>query len=377
MTRTYPQQLPPILNFEDPKLKQGGAANRTDQPLDTGYYDYSGVIHIHTRYSHDAHGRIEDVIRVANEQHLDYVIITEHNNLRPLQEGWQGWHGKTLVLVGMEISTRGGHYLAFNVTQEIDKDRLNTQQVIDEVNRQGGLGFIAHPYFKNGRWRDWSVHGFSGIEAYNVAHDTLDENKMRLALWTLTTPAEPFYLSILDRPYDPIAKWDELIRQHGRVIGIGSVDAHEFHAFGIRFARYEDLFQMARTHVLTASRKLDAEAVYDAYRKGHVYVGIGIIGDTKGFAFMADDRKTVLGIMGDEVALVPGLELSVSTPAVANLTLFKDGAAIDAITASQWRIPVASSGVYRIEAMRGGKPWIMSNPIYVRPVPTLVDSPPS
>ena len=369
MTRTYPQQLPPILNFEEPAF--------ISPPLDDGYLDYSGVIHIHTRYSHDAHGHIEDVIRVANEQHLDYVIVTEHNNLHPLRDGWQGWHGGTLVLIGAEISPRSGHYRAFSVTREIDRDHLDTQQVIDEVNRQGGLGFIAHPYFKNGRWRDWTVHGFTGIEAYNVAHDTLDENKMRLALWTLTTAAEPFYLSILDRPYDPLAKWDEMIWQHGRVVGIGSSDAHEFHVLGMRFARYEDLFQMARTHVLITSDKLDAAAIYDAYCKGHVYIGIGIIGNPKGFTFMADNQKEVLGIMGDEVALTPGLELTVSTPATANLTLFKDGVAVDAITASEWHIPVASAGVYRVEAMRQGKPWIISNPIYVRPMPTLTDSPAS
>ena len=167
---------------------------------DDGYDDFVGVIHIHTTYSHDAHGRFEDVVRVANTQRLDYVAITEHNTLQPLRDGKQGWHGMTLVLIGTELSTRGGHYLAFNVTEEIDRLKLTTQEVIDEVNRQGGLGFIAHPYFTKARWNDWSVRGFTGIEAYNVAHDTLDENKLRLALWTLTVPVEPFYQSFIDRP---------------------------------------------------------------------------------------------------------------------------------------------------------------------------------
>lgn len=382
VTRARPQRFPLGLNSND-ESESIAAENRDhatrnpNRPLDDGYLDFSGVIHIHTRYSHDAHGTIQDVIETANEQKLDYAIITEHNNLKPVREGWPGWHDGTLLLVGMEISARGGHYLAFNVSKEIDREHLDTQQIIDEVNRQGGLGFIAHPYFKNGPWRDWSVHGFTGIEAYNVAHDTLDENKARLALWTLTAAAEPFYLSILDRPYDPIAKWDELIQRFGRVVGIGSVDAHEFHALGVKFARYEDLFQMARTHVLIPSSELSAAATYEAYRKGHVYIGIAIMGNPSGFTFMATDSKNVLGIMGDEVALAEELELTVLTAAAAQLTLYKDGQIADARIGARWHIPVKEPGVYRVEASRHGKPWIISNPIYVRPSLTRGDSPAS
>jgi hypothetical protein len=293
--------------------------------LADGYEDHPGVIHIHTTYSHDAHGRFEDAIRAANAQGLDYLVFTEHNNLRALREDRQGWHGAVLALIGMEISTRSGHYVALNVTQEIDREHLTAQQVIDEVNRQGGLGFIAHPYFKKGRWKDWSVTGFTGVEGYNVAHDTLDENKGRLALWTLTAPVGPFYYSILDRPYDPLTKWDELIRRHGKVVGIGSSDAHEFHLAGLKFAPYEVMFQMARTHVLTPPGRLTDHAVYEALRKGHAYFAIELTAEAEGFQFLAETDKGLAGIMGDEVPLSPTLRLIAVLPAPAQLTLFKDG----------------------------------------------------
>ena len=351
-----------------------GSAQPTDV-LDDGYDDYAGVIHVHTTYSHDAHGTFEDVVRTANAQRLDYVILTEHNNLQALRDGRQGWHGGTLILVGMEVSAKDGHYLAMNVTQEIDRHALTTQQVIDEVARQGGLGFIAHPYFKKARWKDWSVMGFTGIEAYNVAHDTLDENRARLVLWTLTAPAEPFYFSILDRPYDPLAKWDGLIRQHGKVVGIGSTDAHEFHLLGIKFAPYRDMFQLVRTHLLIPSETLTPEGIYSSLRSGHAYLAIGLIGNAKGFSFTAEADKRVLGVMGDEVPLAPGLHLTAYLPAAANLTLLKDGRAIERATGQVWRIPITMPGVYRLEAARHGKPWIFSNPIYVRPAAKTVDSP--
>ncbi len=343
--------------------------------LDDGYVDRVGVLHVHTTYSHDAHGTFEDAVRVANGQRLDYLIITDHNTLGALRDGKQGWHGATLVLVGMEVSTRSGHYLAFNVSQEINFRKLTTQEIIDEVNRQGGFGFIAHPYFKRGRWRDWTVTGITGIEAYNAAHDTLDENRLRLALWTLTAPAEPFYYSILDRPYDPLAKWDELIRQRGRMVGIGATDAHEFHVLGLKFAPYEVMFQLVRTHLLTGPGTLTAEQVYGALQKGHAYLAIELLAEAKGFRFMATRGNAVVGIMGDAVPLSSELQLSISLPAPAEVTLMKDGRPLATITGQMWKIPVTAPGAYRVEAMRHGKPWIIANPIYITPAVGVVDSP--
>jgi len=333
--------------------------------LDDGYEDFTGVIHIHTTYSHDAHGRFEDVVRVANAQGLHYVITTEHNNLQALRDGRQGWHGSVLVLIGMELSTRGGHYLALNVTQDIDRHALTTQEVIDEVNRQGGFGFIAHPYFKKAPWKDWTVQGFTGIEGYNVLHDAIDENKMRLALWTLFSPREPFYASILDRPYDPLSLWDRLIAQRGRVVGIGAADAHEFHAMGVTFAPYDDLFLLSRTHVLIPSNQIAPTEIYDALRQGHAYFSIELTTAARGFQFFAEETQHVVGIMGDEVPFSPGLQLTVALPAPAELSLFKDGRRIASTTGQFWHVPVNEPGSYRVEASRHGKPWIFSNPIYV------------
>lgn len=352
---------------------------------DDGCEDVTGVIHVHTHDSHDAHGTFEDLVRVANAQRLDYVVITEHNTLKGLREGRQGWHGMTLVLIGEELSTRGGHYLALNITQEIDYHKLTTQEVIDEVNRQGGLGFIAHPYFKKRRWTEWTVSGFTGIEAYNVAHDTLDENRVRLGMWLLMVPNEAFYFSILDRPYDPLHRWDELILRHGRVVGIGSCDAHEFHLMGVKFAPYEDMFRLARTHLLIPTTHASGEqdspshvsltdsAVYEALREGHAYFSVELTAPARGFTFVAKDASGLLGIMGDEITWRAGLRLAVWLPSPGAITLMWNGQPMSSTTAQTWEMPVKLPGVYRIEVMRHDKPWIFSNPIYVHPAPEPVE----
>ena len=333
--------------------------------LEDGYTDYAGVMHIHTTYS-DGGGTFEDIARVANAQHLDYLITTDHNTLKPLRDGKQGWYGATLILVGTEISTRAGHFVALNVHEEINRNKLNAQQIIDEVNRQGGLGFIAHPYYKRRRWSDWTVHGFTGIEIYNVAHDTLDENRLRLVLWTIAVPTAPFYWSIIDRPYDSLRTWDELIAQRAPVVGVGASDAHELRLFGIKFAPYEVMFRIARTHLLIPAGTLTEQTVYDAIRQGHAYASIELLNPASGFSFLVEQAGRVMGIMGDTVPLGPGLHLQASLPQPATITLFQDGRSVMTTLAKTLDMPIPAPGVYRLEAAQRGKPWIFSNPIYVQ-----------
>lgn len=344
-----------------PKTKRGPP----HEILEDGYHDATGVIHIHTVYS-DGAGTVEDIARVANQQHLDYLVVTDHNTLKPLRDGKQGWYGMTLVLVGEEISTRAGHYLALNVREEVDR-RQPTQAVIDEVNRQGGLGFIAHPHFKKHRWTDWTISGFTGIEAYNVAHDALNGQKLRIAVWGVAVPADPLFLSVIERPDKPLATWDELLA-NGRVVGIGSSDAHEVRLpGGIKIAPYDIMFKLARTHLLLPQgAPVSEEALYEALRRGHAYLAVDLAADAGGFAFFADDARQVLGIMGDEVPLVAGLRLTAILPAPAELTLMKDGRPVASTTGQTWHIAVTEPGIYRLECSRQGTPWIFSNPVYVR-----------
>jgi histidinol phosphatase-like PHP family hydrolase len=333
--------------------------------LVSGFRDYAGVLHVHTRYSYDADGYFEDVVRVANAQHLDFVAITEHNMLQPLREGRGGRYGETLVVIGMEITTQGGHYLTLNVTHEVDRLQLTTQEVIDAVALQEGFGFIAHPYFNQRAWIDWSVRGFTGMEIFNASHDLFDENLARLAFWTLSATPLSSYLSIVNRPARPLRAWDEMMRRHGRVVGIGSTDAHEVHVFGMKFASYEAMFQMARTHVLTTASPLTPGGLYEALRAGHAYVSLDLFAEPSGFIFRVDADGSTVGIMGDAVSFRPGLTLVVASPSRAEIVLYRDGQVIDRQHAESFNWKIDQPGVYRVELSLGGKPWIFSNPVYV------------
>lgn len=331
-----------------------------------GYREVTGVLHVHTRYSHDSEGALEAVVAAAQGLGLDFVILTEHNTLAPLREGKQGFRDGVLVLAGVELSTEAGHLLGLGVTEEIDRHGRSAQALIDEVNRQGGLALIAHPAGSKSPWRDWEVAGTHGMEIYTLSDDMLEGCPLFLGLQALLFPARPFYAARLSRPVEALGHWDRRLLRDGRQVGVGAVDAHEIHWMGMRIPPYRHTFQLARTHLLVAEGPLGAEAVYEALRKGHAFVSIPLVGEARGFSFWAQQGEQVLGILGDEVPLTPGLELAAWAPAAGRMVLFKDGQAMASYVTQRWAVPVQESGVYRLEVQRRGKPWIFSNPIFVR-----------
>ena len=77
--------------------------------------------------------------------------------------------------------------------------------------------------------------------------------------------------------------------------------------------------------------------------------------------------------MGDEIGFGNGLRVMVSAPLISRIVLSRDGSAIDEKSGSRVEFPINSKGAYRVEAYLDslpapatGKPWILSNPIYVK-----------
>ena len=75
----------------------------------------------------------------------------------------------------------------------------------------------------------------------------------------------------------------------------------------------------------------------------------------------------------DEIGFADGLRVMVSAPLISRIVLYRDGTAIDEKSGSKVEFLINSKGAYRVEAYldslpapANGKPWILSNPIYVR-----------
>ena len=108
-------------------------------------HEYVGVIHIHSTYS-DGSRPIPEIAKIASEVDLDFLMFTDHNTLQSKRDGLEGWYDGVLVVIGYEINDADdqNHYLAFNLDEELPQS-LTPLEYVNEVNRHGGYGIIAHP----------------------------------------------------------------------------------------------------------------------------------------------------------------------------------------------------------------------------------------
>lgn len=355
------------------------------QAVPDGYTVSRGALHIHTVYS-DGSGTYPEVTEAARQAGVDFIVVSDHDTLQALRDGHEGWHDGVLTLVGVEITTDVGHYLVMDVPADFTWPGRDAQGVIDAVRAAGGLGFIAHPIIRT-PWRDWSVTGVTGMEIVNqssLVHRYFSNDPVvaiDLAVRTIVSKSSTELLQYVTqtRLNDKMARWQQEIRARGRMVAIGSVDAHAL--LGLGFTRlylpsYKDSFSTIQTHVITPQPfsgdiAVDRVAVYDALRQGHCYVVYALRGDALGFWFAADNG-TRTAIMGDELSLNTGVTLAVTLPpgSVADqLTLYRNGIALAISTEAAWRTHITTPGIYHVEVTRlvdsQRVPWITSNPIYV------------
>src|SRR5829696_9805080 len=274
----------------------------------------------------------------------------------------QGVHGGALSINGHEVSAPNG-------------DRLLTLP--------GEVSIAAYPEeFKN-----WDTPGLDGVEVYNVFTNARHINPVVAffdALWSKRSYPDLMFAFYLARPDEGLKKWDQALART-RLTGVGGNDAHANIGvslkdssgktlLGIQLDPYETSFRLVRLHALIGQDKLlDATSVLDAVRAGHCFIGFDFLGDTSGFSFEAENPGEQK-IQGDEISLKNETRLRVRTPVSSRIVVFKDGTVfLDESGVSNKELPITERGVYRVEVyllqlgnVVATKPWIISNPIYVR-----------
>ncbi len=110
-------------------------------------------------------------------------------------------------------------------------------------------------------------------------------------------------------------------------------------------------------------------------RAGRSFFAFDIFGDSTGFRFTAEsgaERR----FMGDEIRLpeAGAVTLSARTPVSCRTVFFRNGQVVGTVADSaRAELKVERAGAYRVEvyldqlgSLLEGKPWIVSNPIFVR-----------
>jgi len=399
------------------------------------FYDYAGAMHVHSTYS-DGAGTVGEIAGAANRAGLDFLVLCDHSSLQARADGEDGWRGRTLVLIGTEVTTDTGHLLALDVPASFlpaPDDALAAQRAIQG---SGGLGFVALPCDLKDHWRDFSrLEEGIGLEVFNLS--AIARAKINLpalaAVWRRyrgRRPQSAFSL-VSARPAPELRLWDRLTAPPRpglparRVVGIGSLDAHAVMKFGRRslpIPTYDQVFRTLRTHLVTsqplshgegptrgrqAARERDEALVHAALAAGHCYMAYDNFADPAGFTFEAQPAAGTppprfssplpLAVMGDDLLLPavaaserPAFVLTAQAPRTRSLVrLYRDGRLVAAARGGRLEYAVDRPGVYRAEVFLyrhrlgglclGAKPWIFSNPIYVQPaaLPAGAASPPA
>jgi hypothetical protein len=339
-------------------------SQRTTTPVNSPYREYKGVIHVHSFLGGHSSGTFSDIIAAAKANQLNFVIMTEHTeqDFDTAAMTLQGFHSDVLFINGNETVVSNG-------------DRL--LRLPDDVS------IVAYPEdFKN-----WDAPQLNGVEVYNVYSNTRRANPVKAffdVLWSQRAYPDLLFALYYERPNESLKKWDQALA-HARLTATGGNDAHANVGLkledssgktlaGIQLDPYASSFRWVRLHVLTeASKALDAAQLLYAIKAGHCFIGFDLFGDTSGFRFEASGADCS-AIQGDEIPYQTDLHLRTQTPVPTRIVLFKNGTPIvneSGITTKDFA--VTGPGVYRvevylpeIEAIIGKKPWIISNPIYVR-----------
>ena len=330
----------------------------------TGFVDYRGVVHVHSSLGGHSAGTFSEIISAAQANGLQFVVMTEHTekDFDTASLTLKGMHGGVLFINGNEVSAENG-------------DRL---LVLPEE-----ISIVAYPE----EFRNWETAGLEGVEIYNVFTNARRVNPVAAffdVLWSQRAYPELIFALYLQRPDESLKKWDQALART-RLTAVGGNDAHSNIGvslkdssgktlLGIQLDPYATSFRLVRLHVLVEqNRPLDEASLLEAIRAGHCFVGFDFLGDPAGFAFEAQNQGENK-IQGDEISLRSETRLRVRTPVTSRIVVLKDGAVfLDESGINNKEIAVTERGVYRVEVylpQLGGlvaqKPWIISNPIYVR-----------
>jgi hypothetical protein len=344
-------------------------------------FEYTGAIHMHSVFS-DGSGEVPQIAKFADEVGLDYIILTDHNTLRALDEGYENWYGNTLCLVGSEINDKENknHYLAFGINKTYST-RISAKEYVRKIKEDGGIGFLAHPHEKREHmkehpaypWVDWDTDDFNGIEIWNHMSEWMEnlteENKYQAFLHPLRTIAAP--------QKETLKLWDELNLKR-KVVGIGGVDAHahKYNLLGfleVEIFPYKVLFKSIRTHILLKNELIpdnseesiqnSKNAINDALSDGKCFFANDYHADSKGFRFFAEADNKIYH-MGDNIKSSSKIKLRVLLPVEeAEIKLIRNGKEVADTLGSSADFIIEQDGVYRVEVYIHKKAWIFSNHI--------------
>lgn len=239
---------------------------------------YKVIAHIHTQFSFDSLGKPSDIKKAMEENNIDFVFITDHNN-----DDYKYFENDR-VFAGIEINTESGRLL-----------KLGNK-----------LPVISHPNnfeFEHYKWKGDFKEGYL-YELIDIK-DMVVWNKLKTAFKLLKNIILfPFTFNIIRKwnALIPLEDWVKLYfdrAPHLKIIG--GLDLHvkfvyQEHTHGILIPSYKSGFKWLVNYLITDKVLKTKEDVLNELEKGRAFL---VLNQKFGDVFIKKDEK--MYFLGDKV----------------------------------------------------------------------------
>jgi hypothetical protein len=161
-----------------------------------------GDLHCHTRYS-DGDSWPAEMLHAGAEAGLDFLGVTDHNNVAHHAEYGRGGGAFPIVVPGVEVTTYGGHWNAWGTDrwwEFRDPTAAAVERAMAAAVEAGAIVSVNHPKPFGPAWEYGTVGRAHGIEVWNGP-------------WGLLNLAS-------------LEFWDARLRAGQRLAALGGSDTH-------------------------------------------------------------------------------------------------------------------------------------------------------
>jgi hypothetical protein len=341
-----------------------------------GRTEIVGALHLHTRHSNGTgDGRILAEAAAANR--LDFVVVNDHDSLAVRDEGGEGWHGRVLVAVGVELTAVGNcHLLAHGSTSTAQRYALSAGEALDRVGAEGARVYAAHPHGRgllgNRRtleaWPHWDHPRLTGLELWNYLQDWAQSFR----LWQ---PASYRLEAIAGRIQGPpqwlLDRWDrEAARRPFPAICGSDNHAKRPPLARVTFFPHEALIGRLVCRVrlerpLPADGPEAVRALFAALAAGRSIVAREELASSEGLDFRVETPDGRALRPGDGAPFAAGSRAVLESPGEAELRIVAGGAIVASARGRRLEAPLGAAGGVRAEARLDGRAWAFTNHVRI------------
>jgi PHP domain-containing protein len=205
-----------------------------------------GDLHCHTLYS-DGDSWPPEMLNAAAEAGLDFLGVTDHNNVGHQLAYGPGGNGLPIVLPGVEVTTYGGHWNAWGTDrwwEFREPESTAVERTMRAAAESGAVVSVCHPKPVGPPWEYAMDGGFHAVEVWNGP-------------WPQLNTAA-------------LAYWEQLLQRGTRCAAVGGSDTHYLKR-GNAPLRHQDTLGTPTTWVHVDGRPT-VSAILDALREGRSFV---------------------------------------------------------------------------------------------------------